>query len=95
MPEIATAFQTAFSMVVAFDPDVLIVSIGFDTHKKAPIAQFDLDSCDFGRIAACIDAMGLPTLHVLEGGYALDYLGEAAMSYVQGLSTGTSSPSGS
>ena len=93
--EYLSFLERACEVVVAFDPDVLIVSIGFDTHKEDPIAQFDLDSCDFGRIAACIDAMGLPTLHVLEGGYALDYLGEAAMSYVQGLSTGTSSPSGS
>ncbi|HCU72214.1 MAG: acetylpolyamine amidohydrolase [Chloroflexi bacterium] len=92
--EYLSSLEQACEVVVAFDPDLVIVSIGFDTHTEDPIAQLSLDSCDFGRIAACVDAMGLPTLHVLEGGYALDYLGESAMSYVQGLSPGTSSPMG-
>ena len=82
----------ACEVIAAFAPDVLIVSIGFDTHKQDPIANFNLESCDFGRIAEEINAMGFPTLHVLEGGYALDYLGESAMSYIQGLSMGSSTP---
>lgn len=92
--EYLSFLEQACEVIAAFAPDVLIVSIGFDTHKEDPIANFGLESCDFGRIAEQIDAIGLPTLHVLEGGYALDYLGESAMSYVQGLSTGSSAPTG-
>ena len=75
--------------IAAFDPQALVVSLGFDTHREDPIAVLGLYSEDFGRVAERIASLGTPRLHVLEGGYALDRLGESAVAYVQGLPGGT------
>lgn len=81
----AATLAGACERIAAFAPERLIVSLGFDTHADDPIASFALRSEDFARIAAEIAALGLPTLHVLEGGYALARLGECAVSYVGAL----------
>ena len=74
--------------IAEFDPRTLVVSLGFDTHREDPIAILGLYSEDFGRVAERIASLGTPRLHVLEGGYALDRLGESAVAYVQGLAGG-------
>ena len=74
--------------IASFDPQALVVSLGFDTHREDPIAILGLYSEDFGRVAERIASLGIPRLHVLEGGYALDRLGESAVAYVQGLAGG-------
>ena len=84
------AMDQACEAIKAFDPSVLVVSIGFDTHREDPIAIFGLVSEDFGRLADRIAMLGVPSLHVLEGGYALHRLGESAVAYVQGLGTAAS-----
>ena len=71
--------------IAAFDAQALVVSLGFDTHREDPIAVLGLYSEDFGRVAERIASLGMPRLHVLEGGYALSRLGESAVAYVQGL----------
>ena len=75
--------------IAKFDPRALVVSLGFDTHREDPIAVLGLYSEDFGRLAERIAGLGTPRLHVLEGGYALNRLGESAVAYVQGLPGGT------
>ena len=81
----AATLADACERIAAFAPARLVVSLGFDTHADDPIASFALRSEDFARIGAEIDALDLPTLHVLEGGYALARLGECAMAYVGAL----------
>ena len=81
----AATLAGACERIAAFAPAGLIVSLGFDTHADDPIASFALRSEDFGRIGAEIAALDLPTLHVLEGGYALARLGESAVAYVSAL----------
>ena len=61
------------------------MSLGFDTHADDPIASFALQSEDFSRVGAAIARLEIPTLHVLEGGYALARLGESAVAYVGAL----------
>ncbi len=74
--------------IAKFDPQALVVSLGFDTHREDPIAVLGLYSEDFGQVAERIASLGTPRLHVLEGGYALNRLGESAVAYVQGLPGG-------
>ena len=59
----------------AHAPDVLIVSLGVDTYAKDPVGGFALETPDFVRIGADIATLGLPTLFVMEGGYAIAELG--------------------
>ena len=79
------AMDQACEAIKVFDPSVLVVSIGFDTHRDDPISILGLVSDDFGRLADRMVMLGIPSLHILEGGYALHRLGESAVAYVQGL----------
>ena len=71
--------------IAEFGPQSVVVSLGFDTHREDPIAILGLYSEDFGRVSERIASLGMPRLHVLEGGYALERLGESAVAYLQGL----------
>ena len=58
-----------------FAPDVLIVSLGVDTYKDDPISGFKLESEHYLRIGERIASLKLPTVYLMEGGYAIDAIG--------------------
>ncbi|MDZ5811363.1 histone deacetylase [Halorubrum sp. AD140] len=63
-----------------FDPDLLIVSAGFDAHRHDPISRMRVSSEGYAiltdRIRSIADDVGAATAYVLEGGYGLDTLAE-------------------
>jgi len=59
--------------------------LGVDTYKDDPISQFKLDSPDFLVIGARLAKLGLPTLFVMEGGYAVEAIGVNAANTLQGF----------
>ena len=63
------------------------MSAGFDTFGEDPVARndFALTADAFATIGARIAALGLPTLHVQEGGYAIAALGENVVRYLRGF----------
>ncbi|HOJ88069.1 MAG TPA: histone deacetylase family protein [Pseudothermotoga sp.] len=63
------ALSYAVREIRDYYPDVLIISLGFDTHKEDPVGKFDLEDEDYARIAKQISKLKLPTLVVQEGGY--------------------------
>lgn len=79
-------YQAVFQEIVtpavtAFDPDLLLVSAGFDAHKGDPISRTRVTTDGFGvlttivrEIAELVDA---PLAFVLEGGYSLDAIAES------------------
>jgi acetoin utilization deacetylase AcuC-like enzyme len=69
------ALDRGCERIGAFGADALVVSLGADAYKDDPISFFKLDSDDFSRIGARIAGLGLPTLFVMEGGYAVSTLG--------------------
>ncbi len=77
--------QAAIRQISAYKPDVLIVSLGVDTYKEDPISQFKLDSPDYLRMGEAIGKLGLPTLFVMEGGYAVEEIGINAINVLQGF----------
>ena len=48
---------------------------GADTFDGDPISHFRLETADYPELGGRIAALGLPTLVVMEGGYAVDALG--------------------
>jgi acetoin utilization deacetylase AcuC-like enzyme len=62
----------------AFEPDLLLVSAGFDAHRADPLAQCTLTAESFAKMATHVVAtardLGAPFGAVLEGGYDLDAL---------------------
>lgn len=74
-------------MVAAFDPTWLIVSAGFDGHRRDPITGLGLSSGDFADLTTrlCEYAPRGRRLVVLEGGYDLQALADSAGATVSAL----------
>jgi len=70
------AFEDACGRVRSHAPDALVVSLGVDTYAGDPISTFRLDTPEFLRMGAALARLGMPTLFVLEGGYAVAEIGE-------------------
>ncbi|WP_322012898.1 histone deacetylase family protein [Paraburkholderia sp. J12] len=71
----ARALDHALGKIALYRPDALVVSLGVDTFERDPISRFKLASEDYLRMGARIGKLGLPTLFVMEGGYAVEEIG--------------------
>lgn len=81
----APALAQALDWLERSEPDLLIVSYGADTHEADPISYFNLKTSDYGPMARRIASMGLPTLILMEGGYAVDALGANVAEFLGGF----------
>ena len=78
--------------VEKFKPDVILISAGFDAHKRDPLANINLESSDFFTITkkiveiANINSKGR-VISFLEGGYDLQALSESIIEHLKGLET--------
>jgi acetoin utilization deacetylase AcuC-like enzyme len=61
------------------------VSLGLDTFAGDPISGFELCSDDYIRVGEMLASLRLPTVLVLEGGYALDAIGVNTMNVLAGF----------
>ena len=82
------ALETACARVEHHRPDALVVSLGLDTFAGDPISTFALQAGDFSRLGARLSRLGLPTVFVLEGGYAASELGINAANVVDAFEQG-------
>ena len=85
LPAYERALGTALDAVAGFAPDLLVVSFGADTFEGDPISGFALRTIDYAPIARRIASLRLPTLIVMEGGYAVDALGENVAAFLSGF----------
>ena len=70
-----------------FAPQLVLVSAGFDAHRRDPLAQLGVETADFawltGELLAIADRHADGRLvSVLEGGYDLDALAESVVAHV-------------
>ena len=72
------ALEVACARVEQHSADALVVSLGLDTFAGDPISTFALLASDFSRLGARLAWLGLPTVFILEGGYAAAELGSNA-----------------
>jgi len=74
----------------AFNPQLLLLSAGFDAHRRDPLAQLQLEADDYawltGQLVAIADrhAQGR-IVSLLEGGYDLQALRECSVAHVGAL----------
>ncbi|MBW4330699.1 histone deacetylase family protein [Stakelama sp. CBK3Z-3] len=80
-----SAQAKALDAIAAFDPGMLIVSLGVDTWDGDPISQFAIRTQDYRALAADIAARGWPTAILMEGGYAIEALGANVESFLSGF----------
>ena len=81
----APALAQAIDWLEKAEPDLLIVSYGADTHEADPISYFELKTSDYAPMARRLASMGLPTLIVMEGGYAVEALGANVAEFLSGF----------
>ena len=77
------ALETACARMQRHRPDALVVSLGLDTYAGDPISTFALQANDFSRLGERLARLGLPTVLVLEGGYAAADLGMNAVHVIE------------
>ena len=73
--------------LVAFNPDLLIISAGFDAHRDDPLANLNWETEDFAEITRKLCTFAQETcasrvVSVLEGGYDLDALAASVAAHV-------------
>jgi acetoin utilization deacetylase AcuC-like enzyme len=94
------AFKEALESIIlprigAFAPDLILISAGFDAHRRDPIGGGDqaLEAEDFAwatrAIVSAANAHGKGrVVSSLEWGYDLEALGQSALAHVRALSEG-------
>ena len=79
------ALEQGCRRITRHGAQALVVSLGLDTFADDPISTFALKADDFGRLGRRLAALGLPTVFVLEGGYAAEALGSNAVQVIDGF----------
>ncbi len=80
------------SLVNNFDPDIILVSAGYDLHESDPLAQLNITTEGIRRIVRLIlDSADIPFVFFLEGGYNVNALGENVKVTLEEMLKSTSS----
>jgi acetoin utilization deacetylase AcuC-like enzyme len=87
-PEYELAMDAAVKRILAHGAEVLVISLGLDTFEHDPISRFKLQHEDYPRMGEKIASCDLPTLFVMEGGYAVDALGVNTVNVLKGFEAG-------
>ncbi len=82
--------QRLMSAVDTFAPNLILVSAGFDAHRRDPLAHQRLEASDFAWATRAIVEVakvrcGGRVVSSLEGGYDLEALGRSAVAHVAAL----------
>ncbi len=83
-----TALGKALKRIIQFQPDTLVVCVGFDTAKGDPTGTWSLSADDFRQVGRAIGQLKMPTLLVQEGGYRTRSIGINARNFFTGLWSG-------
>jgi acetoin utilization deacetylase AcuC-like enzyme len=81
------AWETVHRAVERFEPDLLLVSAGFDAHVDDPLADMELTFDGFRELARRAAQLAPRIAAVLEGGYNLNTLPDLVESALEGLSS--------
>ncbi len=79
----ASALDSALSAIEG--ADAMVVSLGVDTYENDPLGTFGLTTENFAAVGAQIASVGLPTVILQEGGYAVSNIGENVASFLSGF----------
>jgi acetoin utilization deacetylase AcuC-like enzyme len=85
-------------VAVAFEPQLVLVSAGFDAHAQDPLAGCLLQTGSFARMALLVRDLArqlkAPLGAVLEGGYAPEVLGQSVLETLAALGGDAEPPRG-
>jgi acetoin utilization deacetylase AcuC-like enzyme len=66
------ALAESWQAILAFAPDLILVSAGFDAYARDPITEMTLEAEDFATLGRWVHDAGRPAAAILEGGYSPD-----------------------
>jgi acetoin utilization deacetylase AcuC-like enzyme len=72
----------------SFDPDLVLVSAGYDAHRADPVGGCSLVASSYAELTRQALTLGKPVGYVLEGGYDLDALAESVAASMEALAAG-------
>lgn len=75
--------EESWREVLGFEPELVLVSAGFDAYEHDPITQMSLRINDFRTLGQWMAAIKTPTAALLEGGYSED-LPELVDAFLEG-----------
>jgi acetoin utilization deacetylase AcuC-like enzyme len=81
-----SAFTTVERAVAAFEPELVLVSAGFDAHVDDPLAEMRVTADGFRELARRSAQLGPRVAVVLEGGYNLRTLPDLVEAALEGFS---------
>lgn len=64
--------ERGLEILIAFNPDLLLISAGFDAYQADPITEMTLEQEDFATCGKWLRESGLRCGAILEGGYSDD-----------------------
>jgi len=82
--EWSKALKDSIKLIKTFGAESLVVSLGVDAYKEDPISFFRLESSHFADAGREIAKLRLPTVFVMEGGYAIDAVGINTVNVLEG-----------
>jgi acetoin utilization deacetylase AcuC-like enzyme len=79
------AFVRAEAAIAAFEPELLLISAGFDAHADDPLAGLELSTDIFTELARRASGLAPRVAAVLEGGYNLETLPDLVAAALEGF----------
>ncbi len=81
-------------LIRQFQPDLLMISAGFDAHEGDPLAEMQVSTQGFARMTELLVQVAQETsvrgiLSILEGGYHLEHLAASVQAHLEALTTFT------
>jgi acetoin utilization deacetylase AcuC-like enzyme len=86
MHRFGAALEEALDALADFSPSAVVVSLGFDTYAKDPIADFALTTEDMAEMGKLVGRLDAPLIVLLEGGYHVPDLGANAVAWLNAAS---------
>lgn len=77
--------EQACQAIRLFEPDALVLALGFDIYELDPQAKVAVSTAGFAELGRRVAGLNVPTLVVQEGGYYLEGLEANAVSFFEGL----------
>lgn len=74
--------EKALNLIREFRPAYLVVSAGMDIYADDPLGTIKVSTTGIGEIGKRIASLALPTVVVMEGGYANDALGRNILAFL-------------
>ena len=75
----------ALAAVRSWQPDAVVLSLGFDIYHEDPQSQVAVTTAGFGRLGEAVAGLDLPTVIVQEGGYDVGNLGRNVTAFLAGF----------